>query len=80
MRLLHCFECGDIVAIRHERRTCTCGRSGAQTAADGITTSCEGPARVLELRDLDLLDSALDPPRGPYERAREYSWWEVVLP
>lgn len=63
MRLLHCRECFDVVALFHDWRACRCGRSEGRYLA-ARTVLLRGPCRALEIDGSEL------------HRGREGTWRE----
>jgi hypothetical protein len=44
VKLIFCTECGDVVALRSEDRTCLCGRSGGVYGPDRLHATIRGAA------------------------------------
>jgi len=49
MKLLHCLECGDVLALLSQPRSCRCGRSQGRYLEDGHAAEYSGPACVVYL-------------------------------
>jgi hypothetical protein len=55
MKLLHCTECKDVVALHLEVRTCLCGKSrGCYT--NRVHALYSGPARIIAFRNYEFLE------------------------
>jgi hypothetical protein len=54
MKLLICLECGDIVKLFPERRTCNCGKSWGQYLEDHSTTVQSANSRSLGIANADF--------------------------
>jgi len=54
MKLLYCNDCGDIVALSMDVRTCRCRKSAGCYDINGDDVKVSGPCRVLCLDNRDL--------------------------
>lgn len=58
MKLLYCLKCHDVVSLRQQPRTCSCGVSGGNYHQDELKASYFGPCIPLVFNNQSL-DNAL---------------------
>lgn len=79
MKLLHCLDCGDIVALRFKPRKCLCGKSAGNYKPDGLFAvfSChkEGRARIIGMLNSEV-QSSVNLPIIPFETS--YTWFPII--
>lgn len=84
MKLLQCLDCSDIRALSYDEVQCECGKSKGHYK-DKIWAEYSGPARLLGLKNIDLMWSKLEKEhlslaeRGiaPGTFNPEYVWWVI---
>lgn len=57
MKLLFCLDCGDVVQMRPEPRSCVCGRASGRYLEDGATVEQTAGSVSIALHNHDLRDA-----------------------
>ena len=57
VKLLYCPQCGDVVLMRPEHRTCICGKSGGHYREDGNTVEQTTGTVSIALHNHDMRDA-----------------------
>jgi hypothetical protein len=66
VKLIYCRECGDVVALRAEPRTCICGKSGGNYKDDRLHAVIYGPCVPLGFANRFFGNAlAMQPDKGP---------------
>jgi len=62
MKLIYCTECGDVVALRRQERSCICGKSKGAYCPDGLHATINGPAIPLGFANPSFIQALRNQP------------------